>query len=158
MKTIRQTYSVAIMQTLLPVIPGLYVLLFHPGTAMLTPQIMVSWALGINLLFILFGWSKLGWTRRERIETAWLLVLFAFLPWVGYWMLSAGGIVWSLWLQILFYCVLQAGFFVAIIQAPLWVDRLQQRRHEQRVLSGREKFESREEVIEALEDAERRQE
>lgn len=55
----------------------------------------------------------------------------------------------SLWLQIAFYCMMQAGFYVAIVLAPDWVGRFQQRRYEERVLSGREKFESRKEVMKA---------
>lgn len=61
----------------------------------------------------------------------------------------------SLWLQIAFYCMMQAGFYVAIVLAPDWVGRFQQRRYEERVLSGREKFESRKEVMKAREEREK---
>ena len=61
----------------------------------------------------------------------------------------------SLWLQIAFYCMMQAGFYVAIVLAPGWVGRFQQRRYEERVLSGREKFESRKEVMKAREEREK---
>ena len=83
-----------------------------------------------------------------------LLVLFCFFPLPGHWLLD-GMLDGSLWLQIAFYCMMQAGFYVAIVLAPDWVGRFQQRRYEERVLSGREKFESRKEVMKAREEREK---
>ena len=118
------------MQVLLPVVPGLWTVLFRPETAALSPRMLVTWMLCLNLLFILIYWRRLGWSRSERLDTALLLVLFCF-------------------------CMMQAGFYVAIVLAPDWVGRFQQRRYEERVLSGREKFESRKEVMKAREEREK---
>ena len=87
------------MQVLLPVVPGLWTVLFRPETAALSPRMLVTWMLCLNLLFILI--------------------------------------------------------YVAIVLAPGWVGRFQQRRYEERVLSGREKFESRKEVMKAREEREK---
>lgn len=139
------------MQVLLPVVPGLWTVLFRPETTALAPRMMVAWMLCIDLLFILIYWRRLGWSRRERLDTALLLVLFCFFPLLGHWLLG-GMLDGSLWLQIGFYCMMQAGFYVAIVLAPDWVGRLQQQRYEERVLSGREKFESRKEVMKSREE------
>ena len=142
------------MQVLLPVVPGLWTVLFRPETAALSPRMLVTWMLCLNLLFILIYWRRLGWSRSERLDTALLLVLFCFFPLPGHWLLD-GMLDGSLWLQIAFYCMMQAGFYVAIVLAPDWVGRFQQRRYEERVLSGREKFESRKEVMKAREEREK---
>ena len=128
------------MQVLLPVVPGLWTVLFRPETAALSPRMLVTWMLCLNLLFILIYWRR--------------LVLFCFFPLPGHWLLD-GMLDGSLWLQIAFYCMMQAGFYVAIVLAPGWVGRFQQRRYEERVLSGREKFESRKEVMKAREEREK---
>ena len=125
------------MQVLLPVVPGLWTVLFRPETAALSPRMLVTWMLCLNLLFILIYWRRLG-----------------FFPLPGHWLLD-GMLDGSLWLQIAFYCMMQAGFYVAIVLAPDWVGRFQQRRYEERVLSGREKFESRKEVMKAREEREK---
>ena len=142
------------MQVLLPVVPGLWTVLFRPETAALSPRMLVTWMLCLNLLFILIYWRRLDWSRSERLDTALLLVLFCFFPLPGHWLLD-GMLDGSLWLQIAFYCMMQAGFYVAIVLAPGWVGRFQQRRYEERVLSGREKFESRKEVMKAREEREK---
>ena len=127
------------MQVLLPVVPGLWTVLFRPETAALSPRMLVTWMLCLNLLFILIYWRRLGWSRSERLDTALLLVLFCFFPLPGHWLLDG----------------MLAGFYVAIVLAPDWVGRFQQRRYEERVLSGREKFESRKEVMKAREEREK---
>ena len=144
------------MQVLLPVVPGLWTVLFRPGTALLTPGILVPWMLCLNLLFILVYWRRLGWSRGERTDTALLLALFAFFPWLGYGLLPEGMLDGDLWLQTGYYCVMQAGFYVAIVLAPDWVGKWQQNRYEKRVLEGQEKFESRKEVMKAREERETR--
>lgn len=102
------------MQVLLPVVPGLWTVLFRPETAALSPRMLVTWMLCLNLLFILIYWRRLGWSRSERLDTALLLVLFCFFPLPGHWLLD-GMLDGSLWLQIAFYCMMQAGFYVAIV-------------------------------------------
>lgn len=154
MKTKRRKILLLCLQVLLPVMPGLWTVLFRPETTALAPRVLVSWMLCINLLFILIYWRRLGWSRNERQDTALLLILFCFFPLLGHWLLD-GMLDGSLWLQIGFYCMMQAGFYVAIVLAPDWVGKLQQRRYEKRVLSGREKFESRKEVMKARDREER---
>ena len=136
------------MQVLLPAVPGLYVILFCPGADMLTPGLLIPWMLSINLLFILLFWRRLGWSRRERRGTAALLVLFACLPWLEFHMLPLGDMAGRLWVQTGSYCLGQAVGYATIVFVPGWVGGLRQRRYEKRVLSGREKFESRREVME----------
>jgi len=114
MKTKRRKILLLCMQVLLPVVPGLWTVLFRPETAALSPRMLVTWMLCLNLLFILIYWRRLGWSRSERLDTALLLVLFCFFPLPGHWLLD-GMLDGSLWLQIAFYCMMQAGFYVAIV-------------------------------------------
>ena len=76
MKTKRRKILLLCMQVLLPVVPGLWTVLFRPETAALSPRMLVTWMLCLNLLFILIYWRRLGWSRSERLDTALLLVLF----------------------------------------------------------------------------------
>ena len=60
-------------------------------------------------------------------------------------------IVWTLLgvnvLFILLYCSMQVVWIVSIEIAPDWVGRIRQRKAEERALSGKQHFESREEVL-----------
>lgn len=139
------------MRVLLPVVPGLWTVLFRPETAALSPRMLVTWMLCLNLLFILIYWRRLGWSRSERLDTALLLVLFCFFPLPGHWLLD-GMLDGSLWLQIAFYCMMQAGFYVgdracARLGRPIPAAPLRGAR-----VVGREKFESRKEVMKAREE------
>ena len=104
MKTKRRKILLLCMQVLLPVVPGLWTVLFRPETAALSPRMLVTWMLCLNLLFILIYWRRLGWSRSERLDTALLLVLFCFFPLPGHWLLD-GMLDGRLWLQIAFYCM-----------------------------------------------------
>lgn len=148
MKTGRSEILLGVMQVLLPAVPGLYVILFRPDVDVLTPGQLIPWILSINLLFILLFWRRIGWSRRERRGTAALLLLFACLPWLEFHMLPLGDMAGRLWMQTGSYCLGQAVGYTAIVLAPGWVGNQRQRRYEERVLSGREKFESRREVME----------
>lgn len=148
MKTKRSEILLLAMQVLLPAVPGLYTILFRPAVAVLTPGMLVPWMLSVNLLFILLFWRRLGWSRNERQDTAMLLVLFACFPWLESWVLPLGNMAGSLWIQTVCYCLGQAAGYVAVVLVPDWVGGMRQRRYERRVLSGREKFESRREVME----------
>ena len=70
MKTKRRKILLLCMQVLLPVVPGLWTVLFRPETAALSPRMLVTWMLCLNLLFILIYWRRLGWSRSERLDTA----------------------------------------------------------------------------------------
>ena len=50
-------------------------------------------------------------------------------------------------MQILLYCSMQVVWIVSIEIAPDWVGRIRQRKAEERALSGKQHFESREEVL-----------
>ena len=102
----------------------------------------------INLLALLLGWRRLGWSRNERLDAAMLLVMFALFPWLEYRVLPVGAFEGNLWAQVGCYCAGQAIGYVSVVLAPDWLGRLRQRRYEERVLSGREKFRSRKEVLE----------
>lgn len=130
-------------QLVLPAVPGLYVILFRPGVSLLTPRMLIPSMLCINLLALLLGWRRLGWSRNERLDAAMLLVMFALFPWLEYRVLPVGAFEGNLWAQVGCYCAGQAIGYVSVVLAPDWLGRLRQRRYEERVLSGREKFRSR---------------
>lgn len=133
------------MQVLLPVVPGLLdravqarnggAFAAHAGHLDAVPQ---------PALHLIWYW-RLGWSRSERLDAALLLVLFCFFPLPGHWLLD-GMLDGSLTSD--HSAMMQAGFYVASMLAPL-VGRFQQRHT--RLLSGREKFESRKEVMKARE-------
>lgn len=50
-------------------------------------------------------------------------------------------------LQILLYCSMQVVWIGSIEIAPDWIGRIRQRKAEERALSGKQHFESREEVL-----------
>ena len=129
-------------QLVLPAVPGLYVILFRPGVSLLTPRMLIPSMLCINLLALLLGWRRLGWSRNERFDAAMLLVMFALFPWLEYQVLPVGAFEGNLWAQVGCYCAGQAIGYVSVVLAPDWLGRLRQRRYEERVLSGREKFRS----------------
>lgn len=147
MKTNRRKILLGISQVVLPAVPGLYVMLFHPGATMLTPRMLVPAMLCINLLVMLFYWRRLGWSRNERLDTAGLLVLFACFPWLGYQLLPDAALDGNLWAQVGCYCLGQVVGYISVVLVPDWFGRGRQRRYEERVLSGREKFASRKEVL-----------
>ena len=72
---------------------------------------------------------------------------------------GAGGLAFegNLWAQVGCYCAGQAIGYVSVVLAPDWLGRLRQRRYEERVLSGREKFRSRKEVLEQRAEAQEAQ-
>lgn len=147
MKTNRRKILLGISLVLLPAVPGLYVMLFRPGVTLLTPRMLVPAMLCINLLVILFYWRRLGWSRNERLDTAGLMVLFACFPWLEYQVLPGAALEGNLWAQVGCYCLGQVAGYVTVVLVPDWFGRVRQRRYEERVLSGREKFESRRDVM-----------
>lgn len=136
---------------------GLYVILFRPGVSLLTPRMLIPSMLCINLLAILLRWRRLGWSRNERLDAAMLLVMFALFPWLEYRVLPVGAFEENLWAQVGCYCAGQAIGYVSVVLVPDWLGRLRQRRYEERVLSGREKFRSRKEVLEQRAEAQEAQ-
>jgi hypothetical protein len=157
MKTERMKIGLFAAQLVLPAVPGLYVILFRPGVSLLTPRMLIPSMLCINLLAILLGWRRLGWSRNERLDAAMLLVMFALFPWLEYRVLPVGAFEGNLWAQVGCYCAGQAIGYVSVVLAPDWLGRLRQRRYEERVLSGREKFRSRKEVLEQRAEAQEAQ-
>ncbi|MBD9237584.1 MAG: hypothetical protein EGR20_22555, partial [Alistipes onderdonkii] len=74
-----------------------------------------------------------------------------------YRVLPVGAFEGNLWAQVGCYCAGQAIGYVSVVLAPDWLGRLRQRRYEERVLSGREKFRSRKEVLEQRAEAQEAQ-
>ena len=70
---------------------------------------------------------------------------------------TVGAFEGNLWAQVGCYCAGQAIGYVSVVLAPDWLGRLRQRRYEERVLSGREKFRSRKEVLEQRAEAQEAQ-
>lgn len=76
-----------------------------------------------------------------------MLIVNAFVPLVTYNWIFPAETQYSLSMQILLYCSMQVVWIVSIEIAPDWVGRIRQRKAEERALSGKQHFESREEVI-----------
>ena len=118
---------------LVPVIPAWFIMNSHPETAVIKPWPIVWTLLGVNVLFILIAWKHLGYTRRQRETEALMLIINAFVPLATY--------------NWLFPAETQFVWIVSIEIAPDWVGRIRQRKAEERALSGKQHFESREEVL-----------
>lgn len=88
MKTKRRKILLLCMQVLLPVVPGLWTVLFRPETAALSPRMLVTCGCASTCS----SSSSIGgvWagSRSERLDTALLLVLFCFFPLPGHWLLD----------------------------------------------------------------------
>ena len=132
---------------LVPVIPAWFIMNSHPETAVIKPWPIVWTLLGVNVLFILIAWKHLGYTRRQRESEALMLIVNAFVPLASYNWLFPAETQFSFPMQILLYCSMQVVWIVSIEIAPDWVGRIRQRKAEERALSGKQHFESREEVL-----------
>ena len=76
-----------------------------------------------------------------------MLIVNAFVPLATYnWLLTAET-QFLFPMQILLYCFMQVVWIVSIEIAPDWVGHIRQRKAEERALSGKQHFESREEVL-----------
>lgn len=151
MKTRRRDIFLLIAEVLLPALPGMWALLFRPGTVLLTPQAVIPVVLCVNLLILLLWWRRPGQTLSKRLDAILVLALFTLAPWVSYEMLPVAALENRLWLQTGWYCLGQAACYAVVVVAPGWFGRFRQRRYEERVLAGEEKFESRKEVMAARE-------
>lgn len=132
---------------LVPVIPAWFIMNSHPETAIIKPWPIVWTLLGINVLLMLIAWKHLGYTRRQRETEALMLIVNAFVPLATYNWLFPAETQFSFPMQILLYCSMQVVWIVSIEIAPDWVGRIRQRKAEERALSGKQLFESREEVL-----------
>ena len=132
---------------LVPVIPAWFIMNSHPETAVIKPWPIVWTLLGINVLLMLIAWKHLGYTRRQRETEALMLIVNAFVPLATYNWLFPAETQFSFPMQILLYCFMQVVWIVSIEIAPDWVGRIRQRKAEERALSGKQHFESREEVL-----------
>ena len=99
------------------------------------------------MLLILIAWKHLGYTRRQRETEALMLIVNAFVPLATYNGLFPAEMHYSFSTQTLLYCFMQVAWIVSIEIAPDWVGRIRQRKAEERALSGKQHFESREEVL-----------
>lgn len=151
MKTRRRDIFLLIAEVLLPALPGMWALLFRPGTVLLTPQAVIPVVLCVNLLILLLWWRRPGQTLSKRLDAILVLALFTLAPWMSYEILPVAAFENRLWLQTGWYCLGQAACYAVVVVAPGWFGRFRQRRYEERVLAGEEKFESRKEVMAARE-------
>lgn len=76
-----------------------------------------------------------------------MLIVNAFVPLATYNWLFPAETQFSFPMQILLYCSMQVVWIVSIEIAPDWVGRIRQRKAEERALSSKQHFESREEVL-----------
>ncbi len=131
---------------LAPVIPAWFIANSQPE-AVIKPWPIVWTLLGVNVLLILIAWKHLGYTRRQRETEALMLIVNAFVPLATYNGLFPAEMHYSFSTQTLLYCFMQVAWIVSIEIAPDWVGRIRQRKAEERALSGKQHFESREEVL-----------
>lgn len=132
---------------LAPVIPALFLINSQPEATVIRPWPIVWTLLGIHMLLILTAWKHIGQTRRQRETEALMLIVDAFVPLATYNWLFPAETQFSFPTQILLYCSMQVVWIVSIEIAPDWVGRFRQRKAEERALSGKQHFESREEVL-----------
>ena len=76
-----------------------------------------------------------------------MLIVNAFVPLATYNGLFPAEMHYSFPTQTLLYCFMQVVWIVSIEIAPDWVGHIRQRKAEERALSGKQHFESREEVL-----------
>lgn len=131
---------------LAPVLPAWFIANSQPE-AVIKPWPIVWTLLGVNVLLILIAWKHLGYTRRQRETEALMLIVNAFVPLATYNGLFPAEMHYSFPTQTLLYCFLQVAWIVSIEIAPDWIGRIRQRKAEERALSGKQHFESREEVL-----------
>lgn len=131
---------------LAPVIPAWFIANSQPE-AVIKPWPIVWTLLGVNMLLILIARKHLGYTRRQRETEALMLIVNAFVPLATYNGLFPAEMHYSFSTQTLLYCFMQVAWIVSIEIAPDWVGRIRQRKAEERALSGKQHFESREEVL-----------
>lgn len=132
---------------LVPVIPAWFIMNSQPEAAIIKPWPIVWTLLGVNVLLILIARKHLGYTRRQRETEALMLIVNAFVPLATYNGLFPAEMHYSFSTQTLLYCFMQVAWIVSIEIAPDWVGRIRQRKAEERALSGKQHFESREEVL-----------
>ena len=132
---------------LAPIISAYFIIHSQPGVEIIKPGPIVCTLLGINVFLILIAWKHIGYTRRQRETEALMLIVNAFVPLATYNWIFPVETQYSLSMQILLYCSMQIVWIVSIEIAPDWVGRIRQRKTEERALSGKQHFESREEVI-----------
>ena len=132
---------------LVPVIPAWFIMNSQPEAAIIKPWPIVWTLLGVNMLLILIARKHLGYTRRQRDTEALMLIVNAFVPLATYNGLFPAEMHYSFSTQTLLYCFMQVAWIVSIEIAPDWVGRIRQRKAEERALSGKQHFESREEVL-----------
>lgn len=135
-----------LLNGLLPILPALFVVKAHAELTAVTPWPIVGTLLAVHVLFIATAWKHIGYTRRRRETEALMMLVNSFVPLATYhWILSAD-MPLSYSMQIVIYCSGQVIWLVSIGIAPDWVGRFRQPRAEEKALSGRQRFESREAV------------
>ncbi|MEG0807438.1 MAG: hypothetical protein RR410_03690 [Alistipes sp.] len=117
-------------------------------TTTIYPYPIVASLLAVNILTLLVAWKHIGYTRRGRTTEAMMLIVGSLVPLATFYsLISTEGDAMSTTMQIVAYCAGQVVWVVAIEITPDWVGGIRQRRAEERALSGKQKFASRDEVI-----------
>lgn len=137
---------ILLIHGLAPFLPALLIARTQPD-AVITPWPIVGTLLGIDMLLILTAWKRLGYTRRQRETESLMLIVSAFVPLATYYWIFLADMSYSWFKQVLLYGSMQVVWIISVNIAPDWVGRIRQRRAEERALSGKQHFESREEVI-----------
>ena len=137
---------ILLIHGLAPFLPALLLARTQPD-AVITPWPIVGTLLGIDMLLILTAWKRLGYTRRQRETESRMLIVSAFVPLATYYWIFPADMSYSWFKQVLLYGSMQVVWIISVNIAPDWVGRIRQRRAEERALSGKQHFESREEVI-----------
>ena len=137
---------ILLIHGLAPLLPALLLARTQPD-AVITPWSIVGTLLGIDMLLILTAWKRLGYTRRQRETESLMLIVSAFVPLATYYWVFPADMSYSWLMQVLLYGSMQVVWIVSVNIAPDWVGRIRQRRAEERALSGKQHFESREEVL-----------
>lgn len=130
-----------------PVIVGVFYLTERHEPTSVSPWPIVGALLGTNLLWMLFAWERTGSTPRQRETTLMKMVVNSLVPLATfYWVFPADGSL-SVPMQVAIYCVAQMVWIVAVDLAPDGVGRFRQRKAEERALSGKQRFDNRDEIL-----------
>lgn len=133
---------------LLPLVPAGFLLAENPETDLIPPWPIVWTLLGVNLLLILLARKRMAPTRRQRQTETLLSVVDSFIPLATFYSVFPADASLPVSLQLLLYCTGQVVWIVSVRLAPDWAGRIRQRKAEERALTGKQRFESRKEVLE----------
>lgn len=115
-----------VIQSVLPIIPYLYVIAFKPELTTIKPCIIIPFLLCSYILMIICYWKRLGIMNSSRFDELAKSAVNAFYPWIAYnWVFQTAfeRVEGDLWSQTLLYCIGQAIWIVATNMVPNWTIR-----------------------------------